>query len=208
MVIMKVNSKSWMRIVLINLCLVALLGTVMRYKIAFVFPHFEQKYLQEAHSHFAFSGWITQAIFLLIVRLFQNNLPAFNEKKYQWLLMANLLSAYGMLISFSIQGYGPVSITFASISILTGYLFSFFAYRDASQLDPHHPSRNWIKAAILFGIISTAGTIVLSHMMVTRQYDNATLPGIHIFLSPFSIQWLVHFCLYGLFGWIALNPFC
>ena len=187
---------NWIQIILINLCLVALLGALMRYKIAFPFPHFEQKYLQEAHSHFAFSGWITQAIFFLIIRLFRNNLSVFNEKKYQGLMTANLLSAYGMLISFAIQGYGPVSITFASASLITGYVFSFFAYRDASRLSPEHPSKNWIKAAIVFGIISTVGTIVLSHMMVTRQYDNATYLGSIFFYLHFQYNgWFIFACI-------------
>lgn len=187
---------NWIQIILINLCLVAWLGTVMRYKIAFPFPHFQQKYLQEAHSHFAFSGWITQLIFLLIVRLFRNNFSAFHERKYQWLMLANVFSAYGMLVSFAIQGYGPVSITFASASLMTGYVFSFFAYRDASRLDKNHPSKNWIKAAILFGIISTAGTIVLSHMMVTRQYDNATYLGSIFFYLHFQYNgWFIFACI-------------
>jgi len=143
----------------------------MRYKIGFVFPHFEQKYLQEAHSHFAFAGWITQSIYLLILRLFRNNLPSINERMYHWLQMANLVTAYGMLISFTIQGYGPVSIAFATASIVVGYIFSFVAFRDATRLEQSHPSKNWIKAAIFFGILSTIGTIVLSRMMVTREFD-------------------------------------
>lgn len=193
---MKGNSKFWLSIILINLCVVALLGTIMRYKIAFIFPHFEQKYLQEAHSHFAFSGWITQSIFFLIIRLFKNNLVAINEKVYQTLCMVNLVSAYGMLVSFAYQGYGPVSIAFASASLLTGYVFSYFAYRDASRLDRGHPAKNWIKAAILFAIVSTAGTIVLSHMMVTRQYDNATYLGSIFFYLHFQYNgWFIFACI-------------
>jgi hypothetical protein len=193
---MKIQSTLWVRIILINLSLVAVLGAIMRYKIAFEFPHLEQKYLQEAHSHFAFSGWITQAIFLLIVRLFQKNISAFDERKYQGLMIANVLSAYGMLFSFAIQGYGPVSIVFASISLLTGYIFSFFAYRDASRLDRHHPSKTWIKAAIVFGVISTAGTVVLSHMMVTRQYDNSTYLGSIFFYLHFQYNgWFIFACI-------------
>ena len=188
---MIVNSKFWIRIILVNLCVVALLGTLMRYKIGFVFPHFEQKYLQEAHSHFAFAGWITQSIYLLILRLFRNNLPSINERMYHWLQMANLVTAYGMLISFTIQGYGPVSIAFATASIVVGYIFSFVAFRDATRLEQSHPSKNWIKAAIFFGILSTIGTIVLSRMMVTREFDQATYLG--------SIYFFLHFQYNGWF---------
>jgi len=192
---MKLNSTFWIRVVTINLCVVAFFGTVMRYKIGFAFPHFEQKYLQEAHSHFAFSGWITQTIFILIIRLFQNNLPTIKDKVYQGLLIANLVSAYGMLISFAIQGYGPVSIVFASASLIVGYIFSYFAFRDAMRLDASHPSKNWIKAAIVFGILSTAGTIVLSRMMVTHQYDQATYLGSIFFYLHFQYNgWFMLAC--------------
>ena len=176
---------------MINLCVVAMLGTLMRYKIGFVFPHFEQKYLQEAHSHFAFAGWITQSIYLLILRLFRNNLPSINERIYHWLQMANLVTAYGMLISFTIQGYGPVSIAFATASIVVGYIFSYIAFLDATRLEQSHPAKNWIKAAILFGILSTAGTIVLSRMMITREFDQATYLG--------SIYFFLHFQYNGWF---------
>ena len=185
------NSKFWTLIILVNLCLVAVLGTLMRYKIGFAFPHFEQKYLQEAHSHFAFAGWITQTIYLLIIRLFRNNLPSINERTYHWLQVANLVIAYGMLVSFTIQGYGPVSIALATASIGVGYFFSFVAFRDAMRLEPSHPAKNWIKAAIFFGILSTIGTIVLSRMMMTREFDQATYLG--------SIYFFLHFQYNGWF---------
>ena len=38
---------------LINLTLVALIGALMRYKIGFEFPFFNQKNLLHAHSHYA-----------------------------------------------------------------------------------------------------------------------------------------------------------
>jgi hypothetical protein len=96
-----------------------------------------------------------------------------------------------MLISFCIQGYGPISIFFASSSLVVGYIFSYFAFRDATRLEKSHPAKNWIKAAILFGILSTAGTIVLSKMMATHQFDQATYLG--------SIYFYLHFQYNGWF---------
>jgi hypothetical protein len=188
---MKINSQFWIRVILLNLFLVALFGTLMRYKIGFPFPLFQQKFLQEAHSHFAFSGWISQTLFFLIIQLFRSNLPHIREKAYHTLLLGNLVCAYGMLVSFAMQGYGPVSITFASASLIIGYIFSVYAYRDANRLEAGHPAKNWIKAAIFFGVLSTAGTIVLSHMMATKQYDQT------LYLS--SIYFYLHFQYNGWF---------
>ena len=193
------NTRFWIRILLINLSIVALIGVLMRYKIAFPFPHFNQKYLQEAHSHFAFSGWISQTIYVLIIQLFRSNLSSLKEKTYQYLLMANLVCAYGMLVAFAIQGYGTVSIFFASASLVIGYAFSYIAYLDAIRLERHHPSKNWIKAAIVFGILSTIGTIVLSHMMATKQYDQTTYLGSVFLYLHFQYNGWFMFACFALF---------
>ncbi len=57
----------WLKFSVFNFFLVALLGVIMRYKIQFSFPYLDQKHLQEAHSHFAFYGWITNVLYVLIV---------------------------------------------------------------------------------------------------------------------------------------------
>jgi hypothetical protein len=181
---MNTTSGSWVRIALINLGIVALLGMVMRYKIGFEFPYFDQKYLQEAHSHFAFTGWITHTLFFLMVLLFRQNLDLINEKIYNRIIMMNLIAAYGMLISFTMQGYGAVSITFSTLSIIVAYVFSYYALKDIRRLSSGHPAKYWLRAAIWFGIFSTFGTMVLSYMMATRQYDQTTYLGsIYLYLN-------------------------
>jgi hypothetical protein len=59
--------KFWIRVAIINLLIVAFLGVVMRYKIGFEFPYLNQKNLQHAHSHFAFGGWISMMIMVLML---------------------------------------------------------------------------------------------------------------------------------------------
>lgn len=195
---MHLKSNIWIRIALLNLLIVASLGTLMRYKIGFEFPYFEQKYIQESHSHFAFTGWITHTLYILLIMLFRNNLASVNEKMYLRLIIANLVSAYGMLVAFFIQGYGPVSIFFATLSLLVGYIFSYFALKDAGRLPAGHPSKNWIRAAIWFSIFSTIGTMVLSYMMASKEFDQTTYLG--------SIYFYLHFQYNGwfLFACIAL----
>lgn len=64
---MNFNFKFWIRLTLINLLIVAFFGVVMRYKIGFAFPYLNQKNLQHAHSHFAFGGWISMMIMVLML---------------------------------------------------------------------------------------------------------------------------------------------
>lgn len=195
---MKIDSKIWVRVALINLSIVATLGTIMRYKIAFVFPYLDQKNLQEAHYHFAFTGWITHSLYFLIVILFRNNLPGIREKIYQRLIFINLLCAYGLLISFLLQGYGPVTIVISLMSILTGYAFAFFGIKDAARLSPDHPAKNWIKAALFFSALSTFGTFALVLMATSTTFNETAYLG--------SIYFFLHFQYNGwfLFGCMAL----
>jgi hypothetical protein len=207
---MNSREKLWIRLALINLCLVAFLGTLMRYKIGFEFPYFNQKYIQEAHSHFAFTGWITHALFFLMVSLFRQNLGAIREKIYYLLILANVLCSYGMLVSFFMEGYGPVSISFSTLSILIAYVFSYFALKDVARLPGNHPGKRWIWGAIWFGIFSTLGTMVLSYMMASRQYDQTTYLGSIYFYLHFQYNgWFLFTCT-GLFldriRHLNLNP--
>jgi len=191
-----IKSIFWVRAALINLSIVALFGAVMRYKIGFELPWLDQKFLQEAHSHFAFAGWITHSLYFLIIRLFHSNLDNINEKVYSRILLVNLISAYGMLICFSFQGYGPVSLFFSTVSVFTGYAFSWFALKDAGRLASSLPAKNWIKAAIWFGVLSTFGTMVLSFMMATHRFDQTTYLGSIYFYLHFQYNgWFLFACI-------------
>lgn len=57
----------WIRISFLNIMLVAIIGCILRYKIAFSIPFIDQKHLLHGHSHFAFSGWITQVLMALLI---------------------------------------------------------------------------------------------------------------------------------------------
>lgn len=69
-------------------------------------PFLDQHYLLHGHSHFAFAGWITQALMTLMVSYLFVSGQTSAFKKYRNLLVLNLITAYGMVISFPLQGYG------------------------------------------------------------------------------------------------------
>src|SRR5690554_3974502 len=113
---MKFRISFWLKFSLINLFLVALLGTLLRYKIGFPFPAMEFKNLLHSHSHFAFAGWITHTIMVLMIYFLQQNAKSVQLTKYSWYLIANLFTAYGMMVAFVIQSYAFWSILFSTLS--------------------------------------------------------------------------------------------
>ena len=114
----------WIKFSLINFSIVAILGVLMRYKIAFEFPYFDQKNIQHAHSHFAFYGWLTHTLMSLIVLYLFKNEDLSNKKKYKQLISFNLICSYGMLVAFAMGGYNAFSIFFSVSAVIISYIFT------------------------------------------------------------------------------------
>ena len=50
-----------------NFCIVALLGLTLRSKILFSIPFLDYNRLLDAHFHFAFGGWVTLALTVILI---------------------------------------------------------------------------------------------------------------------------------------------
>ena len=174
---------KWLRVSLISLLFVSLLGTVMRYKIAWSLPFIDQKKFLHAHSHFAFSGWITMALMVLLVAYLAKKRGATIIARYQWVLWANLICAYGMLFTFPFQGYGLYSIIFSTLSIFVSYAFAILFWRDLNRTQGNTVSDLWFKAALLFNVLSSIGAFSLAWMMATKNvHQNWYLQAVYFFL--------------------------
>lgn len=193
----KLNIKYWLKFSIINLLLVGLIGVLMRYKIGFEFPYFNQKYLQEAHSHFAFIGWISHTLYVLMINFIQDKIPDTTLKNYRLLLVANLLCAYGMLISFIIDGYGIFTICLTTGAIIIACFYTYFFIKDLKKIIYYYPATAWFKAALWFNIISSIGTFYLVYMMVSRNFDE------HWYLA--AVYFFLHFSYNGFFVFACLG---
>jgi hypothetical protein len=192
--------RKWFRIAAFNLLLVSILGTLMRYKIAFSLPFINQRYLLNAHSHFAFAGWITQAIMTFIAVYISQQSTSFSVKKYHYLLLANLLAAYGMLFSFPFEGYALISIIFSTLSLFASYAFAIVVWRDLNKISEKSISHYWIKAALVFNVLSSVGPYTLAYMMATRHIEqNVYLASVYFFLHFQYNGWFFFACM-GLFA--------
>jgi hypothetical protein len=187
---------NWQKIALLNLFVVSILGVTLRYKIAFSLPFIEQKFLLHAHSHFAFAGWISQVLMAFMVKYLYDKDVHIRMQKYQWLLWGNILSAYGMLLSFPFEGYGAVSIFFSTVNIFINYAFAFFAWRDLNALKTRSVSRHWLKASLAFNAISSLGAFSLAFMMANKIAEtNFYLAAIYFFLHFQYNGWFFFACM-------------
>lgn len=199
---MSFSLKPWLKISILNLLFVAALGIIMRYKIAFSFPFLDQKHLQHAHSHFAFTGWVTHTLFVFMIAFLAKYLPENNIKKYRLALIGNLVCAYGMLFAFAYQGYGLVSITFSTLSIFVAYAFAVWYYSDLKKM-PFHAAKPWFNAALLFNVLSTIGTFFLAYMMFNKSVQqNQYLASVYFYLHFQYNGWFFFAAMGLLLAWL------
>jgi hypothetical protein len=186
---------GWFSVAVFNLMLVAFIGVMLRYKIAYALPFVHQKHLLHAHSHFAFTGWVTQILMALLVsRLYHDQQDAF--KKYAPVLYSNLIAAYGMLFTFPFQGYGLYSIGFSTLSIFTAYAFAIMYWRNINRVRQKSPGDPWFKAALFFNVVSSAGAFALAIMMATKTaHPDRYLASSYFFLHFQYNGWFFFACM-------------
>jgi len=153
---------GYARAALLNLLIVSILGVTLRYKAVFPLPFVDYKNLLNAHSHFAFSGWVTTALFAGFIHMLSAlGMPLSRNYRYQFAL--NQLSSFGMLVSFALQGYGPVSIFFSSLSVIFSWWFAVQYLRDTRKAGWPPFVQNAIRLSFLFLLLSTTGPFLLAY---------------------------------------------
>lgn len=189
---------NWIRFSIFNFFLVAFLGVLMRYKIAFSLPWLDQKNLQHAHSHFAFQGWVSLILMVFLVQVIQNQLTEKKKRQFHSVFLFSLITAYGSLFSFVAQGYGVISIVLSVLTILMSFAFVILYFKEIIKRKDLH-ARNWFIAALFFAFISSFGTFYLSYMMATKTAEQ------HAYLS--SVYWYLHFQYNGWFFFACMGLF-
>lgn len=197
------NLYRWIRVCFFNLLLVAVLGVLMRYKISYSLPFIDQKHLLHSHSHFAFTGWVTQALMVLMVFYLQQQQVTNAFKKYRFLLWLNLICAVGMLISFAIQGYAFFSISFSTLSIFVSYAFAVMYWKDLNRITDAGSTHLWLKASLLFNVISSLGAFSLAASMALKLINQKLYLGSVYYFLHFQYNGWFFFACMGLFMYAA-----
>ncbi len=193
------NTKRWLEIALINFCVVALAGVTMRYKINFALPGVDQKYLMHAHSNFAFVGWVSIALMTLMVRYLTLHGVVTNYRKYNRILIVNIIVAYAMFIAFIIEGYALFSITFSTLSIFISFLFIYFYWKDLSKVKEAGFSQSWLKAGLVLWAFSSLGAFMLAYLMAKHiMIQDLYFASMYFFLHFQYNGWFLFVC-FGVF---------
>ena len=164
------RSHRWIDLSILNLCIVALLGLVLRSKIVFALPFINYNHLLEAHSHFTFGGWVTLILMALFI---YEILPESVSQRpvYQWLLGSIATCAWGMLLAFAVKGYSTVSIILSLCFVLLTYLSGVVFIRDLLRVKLASCVKLLAVSSIVYLILSSSGVIIITYIYFTKSFD-------------------------------------
>ncbi len=146
-------NKSWSKASLFFFLMVAVIGTTLRAAGYFNIP-LGYRNLVHAHSHTGFQGWVYTIMFLIITSIYISP-EKLKKGKYSLQFKLTLLVLAGVLVSFSLQGYGLYSIVFSTLFQVLNYWFIYRFLKDTADTLSTQYSLKFIKTGLHFGLIST-----------------------------------------------------
>lgn len=181
------NYAKW---AFINFIVLSIFGVLLRYMQLYDLPLVDYQFILHAHSHFAFSGWMFFSIALLIARLSAGDklTPGF-----KYVLFVALISAYGMLVSFSWQGYRAVSISFSSLFVLVTFRFTYLVFKgNILKSRVNETTSKLIRGALVFLCLSSLGPFALGPLAAlglrnTPYYQDAIYFYLHFQMNGFML---------------------
>lgn len=172
-----------------NFLITATIGFLIRHTNVIPISGFADSYWIHAHSHVGFLGWVFTALFILGYGMLLPKNRKINGRVYR-LLIYFQIAVLGMLVTFPIMGYAAPSIIFSTLHLILSIVYAIIFFKNADRNDL---ASKFMKAALVFMLISSLGPLVLGPVIVmglkgTPWYD-------------MSIYFYLHFQ-YN--GWFAL----
>ena len=165
------NKNLWVDFSIFNLCIVALMGFILRSKILFSLRGINYLNLLDAHFHFAFEGWVTLALLFLIVHELLSG--TLNGKcVYHWLFGSIVLFSFGILVITLLNNKSLIANLFSSLFILVTYVFTWIFLKDIRKAPLNKTTRLLCISAIICLILSSVGSIALMYLHSIKSLNS------------------------------------
>ncbi len=161
------NIDRWIDILIFNFCVVALLGFTLRSKILFSIPFLDYNRLLDAHFHFAFGGWVTLALVVLMSsELLSAGIP---QRRYTLISGLVLASAWVLLIGSPLPANSIGASVVSTLFIVATYIFSGYFLKDFSKAKHSATVRLLAVSAIICLVLSSIGIFTLAYLFATKS---------------------------------------
>ncbi|RZA00525.1 MAG: hypothetical protein EOP47_13715 [Sphingobacteriaceae bacterium] len=184
------STLNYPRWAIVNFIVLSIFGVLLRYMQLYDVSGIDYQFIMHAHSHFAFSGWIFFSIALLIAPLCNGGKLS---SSFKVILLLALVSAYGMLVSFSWQGYKLISIGFSTLFVLVTFYFTYLVFKSNLLKDSVNSiAYKFIRGSLILLCLSALGPFALGPLAAaglqhSPYYHNAIYLYLHFQMNGFML---------------------
>jgi len=184
------QTLNYPRWAIVNFIVLSIFGVLLRYLQLYDLPWLDYQFILHAHSHFAFSGWMFFSIALLIACLCTGDKLT---SGFKYVLFLTLISAYGMLASFSWQGYKLVSISFSTLFVLVTFRFTYLIFKgDLLKDRVNATAYQLFRGSLVLLCLSALGPFALGPLAAlglknTPYYQDAVYFYLHFQMNGFML---------------------
>lgn len=189
----RTSYRTWFLVALFNLLPAAIIGVLLRAMYIVEIPFVQFRPWLHGHSHTALLGWLF--IGVAVVLLHDGGKGVLTERT-KWLLFVTQAAVLGMLVSFPIQSYGPVSITTSSVHMVLSYVLLATLWKAGTSW-PAKGSRALLRLSIIFFVLSTMGIWSIGPIMAAGKQGAA--------IYYWAVQFFLHFQFNGWFWFAAMT---
>jgi hypothetical protein len=182
------SKKIWINLSIANLCIVATLGVLMRSKMIFNLPWIDYNRLVDTHGHFAFAGWVT----LILTMLMVYELPGalYNKKAYQILLGLIFASSWATLFTSPFESCKFISEYVSIGYLIITYIFSWVYIKDILKGTVHKTVKLLSVSSLIYLVLSSAGVLMLACLFAKKSlnailYRDALFGYLHLQYNGF-----------------------
>lgn len=183
--------------------ILGVLGTILRLKMAFpLLPELRGNYLLHAHSHIAVLGW-TNVAFMAFIIYFTFSQAALQRRSLKLYFWALLIVNLGIAPSFVAQGYGPISIAFSTLSIVTSIWFMVLYFRGQNREDHRSPLYRFFSTGIIFYVCSAFGLVMVAmHMAAKIGGEGLFNAGVYFYLHSQYNGWMIFIVIGSVYAYL------
>lgn len=196
---MKQTQTIW-RTAFLFLVISGAIGALMRLQVYQSVLKVNYQYLLHTHSHVVLLGWVFNALMAAVhYILFRNE----GSRKYFRLFIFFQVSVLGMLLSFPIQGYAAVSITFSTLHIVLSYVWVVWTWKRSRVLSK--TVGGFVRWGLFYLCLSTLGPFSLGPIIATGSAGSDWYYMAIYFYLHFFYNGAVIFILFGMLFWFLDN---
>jgi hypothetical protein len=163
------SEKVWINLSLTNLCIVAMLGVLMRSKMIFNIPWIDYNRLVDTHGHFAFAGWVTLALLTIMVYEFPGALSS--KRKYGFLLWAVAICSWATLITTPFESCKNISEYISIAYIIVTYVFAWNLIKDIRKTDIAKAVKLLCISSLIYLVLSSFGVFMLAYLFAVKSVN-------------------------------------